>query len=145
MSNARIVAKVFGLSIVVAIMSAAGCATRPKASVSSFEAMAMQAPFQHVVHFWLRDDLTDKQKTDFVEGVRSLGNSPNVAAVRVAVPAHTPREIVDNSYDVQLTVWFDSSEAHDAYQSPNDEAHTAFGQAFKPFWKKVLIYDSILE
>ncbi|MEM1098572.1 MAG: Dabb family protein [Planctomycetota bacterium] len=105
----------------------------------------MDAPFQHVVHFWLRDDLTGQQRSDFVEGVRSLGNSPNVAAVRVAVPAHTPRVIVDNSYDVQLTVWFDSSEAHDAYQSPDDQAHTAFGQAFKPFWTKVLIYDSILE
>ncbi|MEM1444649.1 MAG: Dabb family protein [Planctomycetota bacterium] len=128
------------------LTTATGCAhSSPRATSHAADGPpAMTAPFQHVVHFWLRDDLSTEQHEAFLAGLASLGNSPNVADLRVAFPAQTPRDIVDNSYDVQLTVWFDSSEAHDAYQSPADEAHVAFGKTFKPFWTRVLIYDSIV-
>lgn len=99
--------------------------------------------FLHTVHFWLKPELTDDQRDDFVVGVKRLADSPAVASVRVGVPANTPREVVDNSYDVQLSVSFDSSEAHDAYQSSEDPVHAEFISTYKDYWTKVLIYDSV--
>jgi len=107
---------------------------------SAYDAGMMQ--FQHVVHFWLRDGLTDAERAEFVAACRGLGESPNVAAVRVGVPAETPREIVDNSYGVQLTCWFESAAAHERYQEP-DDVHRAFIESQQDKWTRVLIYDSI--
>lgn len=99
--------------------------------------------FLHTVHFWLKDDLTDEQKHEVLGGIRALAESPNVSRMSVRVPAGTPREVVDNSYDYQLVCEFDSSELHDAYQSPDDAAHQAFIANYKQFWTKVVIYDSV--
>jgi hypothetical protein len=99
--------------------------------------------FQHTVHFWLKDDLTQTQRSEFIESVRGLSASEHVAKCRVGVPAGTPREIVDNSYDVQLTCWFNSPADHDQYQSPDDPVHKAFIESYKDYWTRVLIYDSV--
>lgn len=99
--------------------------------------------FLHTVHFWLKDGLSDDEKHKVLEGIRSLAESPNVARASVRVPAGTPREVVDNSYDFQLVVEFDSSELHDAYQSADDAVHQAFIAGYKQYWTKVVIYDSV--
>lgn len=99
--------------------------------------------FLHTVHFWLKDGLTDDDKQHVLEGIRALAESPNVARVSVRIPAGTPREVVDNSYDFQLVCEFDSKELHDAYQSADDVAHQTFIKNFKQYWTKVVIYDSV--
>ena len=100
--------------------------------------------FLHTVHFWLKPDLTEDQRAAFVAACRDITHSPNVAALRVGVPAGTDRPVVDNSWDVQLAVEFVDRERHDAYQSPDDPAHVQFVETFKTFWAKVLIYDSLV-
>lgn len=99
--------------------------------------------FLHTVHFWLKDGLTEQDRHDVLEGIRSLAESPHVSRMSVRVPAGTPRAVVDNSYDYQLVCEFDSAELHDAYQSPDDQVHQAFIQNYKDKWTKVLIYDSV--
>lgn len=98
--------------------------------------------FYHCVHFWLREDLTESQISEFIDGVRALGDSGNVESIRVAVPAGTDRPVVDNSYGVQLLAIFLDSAAHDRYQS-GDPVHEAFIEKFKNCWTRVLIYDSV--
>ncbi len=99
--------------------------------------------FQHTVHFWLRADLTDDQRKQFIEACRGLAESNHVRKARVGLPAGTPRDVVDNSYDVQLTCWFDSKDDHDRYQSSDDTVHMSFVDRYKDYWTRVLIYDSI--
>ncbi len=99
--------------------------------------------FLHTVHFWLKSDLTPAQRADFLAGCRGLGESQHVAGLRVGVPAGTDREVVDNSWDVQLVVEFADRGMHDAYQSADDPEHMGFVKAFKTFWTRVLIYDSV--
>jgi len=99
--------------------------------------------FNHTVHFWLKPDTTDAQRTEFVAGLKALADSPNVASVSARRPAGTPREVVDNSYDYQLFVTFADQAAHDAYQSADDAAHATFINSFKSLFDKVLIYDSL--
>lgn len=99
--------------------------------------------FYHCVHFWLKDDLTPAQRAACVEGVRSLGQSPNVQSIRVGIPAGTPRPVVDNSWSIQLLCVFADKAAHDRYQSADDAVHQHFINTYKSNWTKVLIYDSL--
>ncbi|MEM8738913.1 MAG: Dabb family protein [Planctomycetota bacterium] len=99
--------------------------------------------FLHIVHFWLREDLSDERRAAFIAAARGLAASENVANCRVGVPAGTDRPVVDNSYDVQLAVTFNDRSAHDAYQSDDDARHAAFIAEQKDCWAKVVIYDSV--
>jgi len=98
--------------------------------------------FYHCVHFWLKDDLTDEQRSAFLGGLQSLADSQATESVRVGVPAQTPREIVDNSYDYQLLVVFKDKAAHDIYQD-SDPLHKAFVDGFLGTWTKIMIFDSL--
>ena len=53
------------------------------------------------------------------------------------------RDVVDHSYDHALIVHFKDQAAHDAYQI--DSIHTAFVEAHKDKWSKVVVYDSLVE
>lgn len=99
--------------------------------------------FHHTVYFWLRDDITDQQREEFFTALRDIAKSPNVQQCRVGVPAGTDRAVVDNSFDAQLSCVFVSQAAHDAYQAPEDEMHTAFLEGYKHLARKVVIYDTL--
>ncbi len=103
----------------------------------------MNSPFCHIVHFWLKDDITDTQRQTFIDEVKKLAKSKNVADFRLGKPAGTPREVVDNTYDFQIIVSFETQAAHDAYQSETDAVHTHFVTTCKELFAKVLIYDSL--
>lgn len=99
--------------------------------------------FYHCVHFWLRDGVGEEERQKVIQGVKGLGKSVNMHSARVGVPAMTDREVVDNSWDIQLIAIFENKEAHDRYQSQDDEVHQAFIAEYKPYWTKVVIYDSL--
>lgn len=97
--------------------------------------------FVHNVYFWLEDDLSDKEIAKFEEGVESLTGIDLVNDGFIGVPAGTEREVVDNSYDYLLMLWFEDEEAQDAYQV--HEVHKKFVRDCESFWTKVQIYDSV--
>jgi hypothetical protein len=94
----------------------------------------------HTVFFWLRDDLTDDQRAQFVDGVTSLLTIDSLKTGYVGTPADTERRpIIDSSYDYALVTIFDDVEAHDAYQV--DPIHDAFRE-LASLWERVQIYDT---
>ena len=94
----------------------------------------------HSVFFWLREDLTEDELIAFKAGVDTLATIETAVAVYIGTPAATEkRPVVDDSYDIGLTVVAEDVAAHDAYQI--DPIHLAFIDQFKPFWVKVKIYD----
>jgi hypothetical protein len=95
----------------------------------------------HSVYFWLKPELTEAQRADFRRGVESLGGIKSVEHVYVGTPAATEkRPVIDDSYDVALTVLCKDVAAQNAYQV--DPLHLKFVETFKPFWTRVLIYDA---
>lgn len=95
----------------------------------------------HTVYFWLKPELTARQRTKFRKGVESLGGIKAVSKLYVGTPAKTEkRPIIDDSYSVALTVLCKNVAAHDAYQV--DPIHLKFIKECKTFWNRVQIYDA---
>lgn len=98
--------------------------------------------FIHLVYFWLKEDASSEQRDQLAADAHSLlAEIPGVRHIWAGRPAMTPRDIVDNSYDVGLCVILDDKAAHDAYQT--HEKHLTFISRHKPYWQRVQVYDFI--
>lgn len=96
--------------------------------------------FVHLVFFWLDEkapaELRQQMMSDCCQLLEPI---PGVKAIHWGKPAMTPREVVDNSYDLGMCLLFDTLADHDAYQiHPN---HRQFNARHRHFWKKVQVYD----
>ncbi len=98
--------------------------------------------FIHVVYFWMKPEATDAARQQLVADAKEyLGKIPTVRHLWAGRPAMTPREVVDNSYDVGLCVVLDDSAGHDVYQV--HELHKEFIARNKEQWARVQIYDFV--
>ncbi|MGK0365705.1 MAG: hypothetical protein ACI85O_002773 [Saprospiraceae bacterium] len=102
-----------------------------------------KARFVHVVYFWLKEDLTPEQTTNFYAGVKTLGEIKDVINFRLGKAAGTPRDVVDNTYDAMIIVECADAEGHEAYQV--DAIHDKFREDCGTFFEKIQIYDSLME
>jgi len=96
--------------------------------------------FIHNVLFWVKPG-TSQAAIDALEKdcTALLGKIPAVRHIWAGKPAMTPRDVVDNSYAVGLTVVLEDVAGHDAYQV--DPLHKEFIARHKEIWSRVLIYD----
>ena len=97
--------------------------------------------FVHSVYFWLKDDVTAEQRTEFFDVLRDLERIKSVEALELGIPAQTPRDVVDNSYDVALLVYFKDKAGHDLYQA--DKIHKDAIEIFEDWIGEIKIYDAI--
>jgi hypothetical protein len=98
--------------------------------------------FVHTVYFWLKAGTSEAAREQLVRDCRDyLGKIPSVRQLMVGVPAMTPREVVDNSYGVGLTVVLEDSKGHDVYQAHS--LHKDFIARNKEWWERVQIYDYV--
>ena len=96
--------------------------------------------FVHVVLFWLQDGTPEPDRRALENDCFALlGKIKSVRQLWAGRAAMTPREVVDNSYDLGLCVVLDDPGGHDAYQV--DPLHKEFIARHKPRWKRVQIYD----
>jgi hypothetical protein len=96
--------------------------------------------FIHTVYFWLKPGTPDAARDQLVRDCRDyLAKIPTVKHLWAGVPAMTPREVVDNSYGVGLTVALPDVAGHDVYQK--HDLHVQFIERNKQHWARVQIYD----
>jgi len=96
--------------------------------------------FTHVVFFWLKDGTPEGARQQLLRDCEKyLKAIPTVKYFQVGRPAMTPREVVDNSYDVGLLVVLEDEAGHEVYQK--HALHLEFIAANKPHWKRVQVYD----
>ncbi|HYG74231.1 MAG TPA: Dabb family protein [Planctomycetota bacterium] len=96
--------------------------------------------FIHTVYFWFNEGTPEAARKQLVEDCyKYLKAIPTVRQIYAGPPAMTPREVVDNSYQVGLTVILDDSPGHDVYQK--HELHMDFIVRNKAHWKRVQVYD----
>ena len=96
--------------------------------------------FIHSVYFWLKEGTPASEQAALIASCNDLLTKiPSVKQLWAGKPAMTPREVVDNSYSVGLTVILDDDAGHEVYQK--HEKHLEFIAKHKAHWQKVLIYD----
>ena len=96
--------------------------------------------FVHVVYFWINPGAPASARQQLAADCETyLGRIPTVRHLWAGQPAMTPREVVDNSYDVGLCVVLDDGAGHDVYQE--NPLHKEFIARNKPNWKRVQVYD----
>ena len=95
----------------------------------------------HTVVFWLKNDLSNEERSTFFKEVATLGGIPCVEDFHLGTPAQTPkRPVIDDSYDCALTVVLKDLSAQEQYHI--DPIHQAFIDVCSSFWERVVIYDA---
>lgn len=92
----------------------------------------------HQVYFWLHDKANTNEF--LTEAVPMLGRCPTVAKFIAGTPADTEkRDVVDHSWQVSCTIFFDSLEDQLAYQK--EPLHLEFIDKYSSMWSTVKVYD----
>jgi len=75
-----------------------------------------------------------------IDALKDYANLPMVASVSVGTPMPSNRDIVDDSYDIALTMEFASESDLDAYNQ--DLSHKkVIKEKIRPYAEKAIIYD----
>ena len=98
--------------------------------------------FIHYVNFWLKAGSSSEVQQKLVNDCRTILSAvPGVQHIWAGPPAMTPRDVVDNSYDVGLCIVFPDKAAHDVYQT--HPMHDEFIGKNKSHWERVVVRDFI--
>jgi Stress responsive A/B Barrel Domain len=95
----------------------------------------------HQVFFWLKNPSSTADRDKLIEGLQTLRKIEMVHDLRIGVPADTtPRPVIDSSYQVSETIFFDDATQQNAYQ--DHPIHKKFVENYSSLWDKVIVYDS---
>ncbi|MGG1924600.1 Dabb family protein [Chryseobacterium sp. NRRL B-14798] len=96
----------------------------------------------HYLLFWLRKDLSEsevKEFENFFEGLKKLPYQKNLRYGKPA--ASSPRSVLDSTFTYNASMEFDSLEELEAYGKLPE--HLALVQKYKPFFDRMLVYDTV--
>ncbi|GHB43938.1 Dabb family protein [Mongoliitalea lutea] len=96
-----------------------------------------EQPMIHQVFFWLNQEV-DVQ--EFIQEAQILSRIDTVKRFYIGTPAATvERDVIDSSYSIACTFFFDSVADEQKYQV--DPQHLAFIERNSNKWSKVVVYD----
>lgn len=102
----------------------------------------VESRFSHHVFFWLKDRGNLEDRAKLVACLQRLAHAPMIRRYQIGIPAGTPRDVVDNSYDVSWLIFFDGKADQDAYQAA--PIHLRFVEDCSRLWEQVAVYDNVL-
>lgn len=97
--------------------------------------------FIHHVFFWLKNPESKEDLKQLLEGLNQLSKVSAIKDFHIGKPAHTNRNVIDNTWSVSWLLLFDDSGDQDIYQT--DPIHLKFIKDCSYLWNKVLIYDTV--
>src|SRR6478609_8962932 len=103
---------------------------------------AASGTVDHIVLVWLKRPGNAADRQALLATANDLRVIPGIQFLDAGTPLASDRPIVDDSFDIGLTMRFDSVKSLRAYES--DPRHVQkVTEVLKPLSKKVLIYDII--
>lgn len=94
----------------------------------------------HTVFFWMKKNAPKSAARRTIQDALKYLDTPTVKHLWAGAPAKTEqRDVINATYDVGLTVAFDSVEDHDAYQEA--ASHQVFIKRNKKNWLRVEVFD----
>lgn len=107
------------------------------------DTMENKEQIAHYVLFWLNDELSEAEITDFAGFFEELKQIPGIKSLHYGRPAPTnPRDVVDNSFTYNLLVYFDSMDEINVYET--HPIHLAAIEKYSRYWNRVVVHDSVL-
>lgn len=97
--------------------------------------------FIHSVYFWLKEDISDAERAEFLRGAQLLLGVDTIVRGHIGTPATTRRVVIDSSYDYALVFEFADQAGQDTYQE--HPIHLQFVADCAQYWTRVLVYDSV--
>jgi len=95
----------------------------------------------HVVNFWLKKDLSEKEKKNFVGFFEDLRKIDVIKTLNYGVPAQTNlRPVVDNSFDYTIIVTFKDLNDITIYET--HPIHLKAIEKYQHLWTKVMVKDT---
>ena len=111
--------------------------------MDSTEIQDKKPGFIHTVYFWLKKDNPELLKEFKEKGLPKLATVSSIKNVYWGPSAGTPRDVVDNSYDISWIVTFQNAEEQDKYQV--DPIHLEFVELYQSLFERVQVYDTLVE
>jgi len=96
--------------------------------------------YSHVVLVWLKDPGNAQMRKRFIENSRALNNLPGIISRHVGVVKASDRVIVDDTFDVAVTVTLKDKAAFDAYMN-NPRHKKIVEEKLKPLVNRIVAYD----
>jgi len=96
----------------------------------------------HVVMVWLKEPGNEQQRTAFIKASKQLDSLPGIINRHVGVVLPSDRGIVDDTFDVAVTVTMESKAALKAYLN-NPKHKEILDKKIKPLINRVVAYDFI--
>lgn len=96
----------------------------------------------HVVMVWLKQPGNETQRTAFIKASEKLNDLPGIVSRHVGVVQASDRGIVDDTFDVAVTVTMESQAALQAYlKSPKHKK--ILKEEIKPLINRAVAYDFV--
>jgi len=96
----------------------------------------------HVVLIWLHEPGNVEHIEKIIQASKPLKDISGIQELRVGRSVPSDREVVDDSFDVALYIFFDSRDAMQRYLV--DPIHNkAVDNAIRPLSKKIIVYDFV--
>ncbi len=96
----------------------------------------------HVVMVWLKQPGNAEHRAKFVKASEQLNDLPGIVSRHVGVVKASDRAIVDDTFDVAVTVTMESKAALKAYLN-NPKHKKILKEQIKPLTNRVVAYDFV--
>jgi len=96
----------------------------------------------HVVMVWLKEPGNAQQRTAFIKASEQLNSLPGIVNRHVGVVLPSDRHIVDDTFDVAVTVTMESRQALKNYLN-NPQHKKILKEKIKPLINRAVAYDFI--
>jgi len=96
----------------------------------------------HVVMVWLKEPGNEQQRAEFIKASEQLNDLPGIVNRHVGIVLPGDRSIVDDTFDVAVTVTMESKAALQAYLN-NPKHKKILKEKIKPLTNRVVAYDFI--
>ena len=105
------------------------------------EPSVSEGMLQHMVYFYLNEDVTADEKERFEEGLKILLAIDEVYDYEIGVPGQTEeRDVTDHSFGYSFSAWFENMEDYRIYA--DHPVHLEFIDEYEALWEQVRVYDS---
>lgn len=114
--------------LALSVLALASCSSVPRHGIS------------HTVVMWLKDPGNATHRETLIGAAEGFRSIPGVRSVTAGPCIPSARPIVDSSFDVAVTLTFDSAEKLQQYLD-HPQHKSAAETVLKPLVKKITVYD----